>query len=84
MENEQMNQEQPTYDQVVQAYNMLMSENQQLVSELNFVKQDKAIEKIKTLTDLILKLRGSDTSYDSIIDNAKWHLEQMLAKPDSK
>lgn len=79
-----MNQEQPTYDQVIQAYNMLMRENQQLASELNFVKQDKAIEKIKTLTDLILKLRGSDTSYDGIIDNAKWHLEQMLAKPESK
>lgn len=81
-----MNQ-QPTYEQLAQAYASLMRENEQLKANLTFLQTDKTLERVKTLTDVIstfTQLSKSDKSYNKIIKNAAWHLEQMLAKPKAK
>lgn len=85
MENEQMNQ-QPTYDQLAQAYTAILRENEQLKAALNSIQGDKTIERIKLLVDIIKTFAElpEDKSCDKIIKNAKWHLEQMLEKPKTK
>lgn len=81
MENEQMNQ-QPTYEQIVQAYNALANENQQLRFELNNLRNDKTLERMNSLVELIAKFNSSsDKGLSKAVKNAIWHLNQILSKP---
>lgn len=78
-----MNQ-QPTYEQIVQAYNQLAAENQQLRIELNSLRNDKTLERMESLVKLIDKFNlytESDPKLAKIVNNAKWHLNEILAKP---
>lgn len=85
MENEQMTQQRPTYDQIAQAYGALLTENQQLKMELNAVRNNDALLKIKTLVEVIDKFSNSeDKETLAIVKNAKWHLKEILAKPKEK
>lgn len=86
MENENVNQ-QPTYEQVAQAYTAVVRENEQLKAALNSIQNDKTLERIKLLVDIIktfTELSDPENSYSKIIKDSKWHLEQMLAKPKTK
>lgn len=78
MENEKMIQEQPTYDQVVQAYNNLIRDFDNLKLELNALRTDRLLEKLKTLSNIIEK---KDSYSKKIVGLAEWNIEQMLAKP---
>lgn len=77
MENEQMNQK-PTYEQVVQAYNNLARDFENLKMELNAVKTDKFLEKLTVLLSIAEK---KDLYSKKIVSLAEWNIEQMLAKP---
>lgn len=76
MENEQMNQ--PTYEQVVQAYNGLFRENEMIKAELNSIKMDKLLEKLNMMLEVV---RNKDSYPKEIVNLAKWHVKQMMAKP---
>ena len=77
MENEKMNQEQPTYEQVVQAYNNLARDFENVRMELTAVKTDKFLDK---LTAILSILKDKDSYPKKVVSLAKWNAEQMLAK----
>lgn len=79
MENEKMIQEeQPTYEQLVRDYNNLVREFENVRLELNAVKTDKFLEKLNAVLGII---KDKDFYSDKLVSLAKWNAEQMLAKP---
>lgn len=79
MENEQMNQTQPTYEQVVQAYSNLIKDFESLRIELESIKTDKLLEKIKLMLDIV---KNSSAYPNDIVSLAKWNLKKMMGKPE--
>lgn len=77
MENEQMNQ-QPAYEQLIQAYNNLVRELDAAKMELQMVKTDKLLEKLETMLEII---RNNSAYPKEIVKLATWHAKQMMAKP---
>lgn len=79
MENEQMN---PSYEQLAQAYTMMLQENQQLKMELNSYKNDNVLQRVNMLINIIETFKNyQDKDSETIVKNAKWNLNKMLEKP---
>lgn len=79
MENEQMN---PSYEQLAQAYTMLLQENQQLKMELNSCRNNNSIKRVEMLVNVINNFASCiDKESMQIVKNAKWHLNKILEKP---
>lgn len=76
MENEQT--QQPTYEQVVQAYNGLLRELEITKSELQALRTDKLLEKLEMMLGV---LKDSASYPKEIVTLATWHVKQMMAKP---
>ena len=79
--NEQMTPQQPTYEQVLQAYNNVVRDNEMMRMELESLRTDKLLEKIKLMLDVI---KNKDTYPSEIVNLAKWNVKQMIAKPEEK
>ena len=52
MENERVNQ-QPTYEQLIQAYTAVVQENQQLKTVIQSLQIDRTLERMKTIMQII-------------------------------
>lgn len=77
MENEQMN---PSYEQLAEAYTMLLQENQQLKNQVITLQGNNSLNKMQLLVNIIDKFNGID-SMKTTVNKAKWHLNKMLEKP---
>lgn len=77
MENEQMNQ-QPTFEQVAQAYTTAVRENELLKSEINSIRMDRSLQQLQTVMHV---LEHKDYYSKEILKLAEWHVKKMLAKP---
>lgn len=72
------NVKQPTYDELLTAYQQLAVQIQELERRYQTLLQDKSLEKIKVICGIV----ENKSSYSKkIIKLAEWHLSQMLAKP---
>ena len=78
--NEQMNQ-QPSYEQLLQAYNNVVRDNEMMRMQLESLRTDKLLEKIKLMLDVIKNKEGYPSE---IVNLAKWNAKQMMAKPEEK
>lgn len=76
MENEQV--KQPTYEELVQAYNNVVRMLEEARAELQAVKSDKILERLTTMMRI---LENKDIYPDKIYKLAVWHAEQIMAKP---
>jgi hypothetical protein len=76
MENEQV--KQPTYEELVQAYNNMVRMVEEARAELQAVKSDKILERLTTMMRI---LENKDVYPDKISKLAVWHAEQIMAKP---
>ena len=76
MENEQV--KQPTYEELVQAYNNMVRMVEEARAELQAVKSDKILERLTTMMRI---LENKDVYPDKIYKLAVWHAEQIMAKP---
>lgn len=79
--NEQMTQQQPTYEQLFQAYTNVVKDNEMMRMELESLRTDKLLEKIKLMLDVI---KNKDVYPAEIVTLAKWNVKQMIAKPEEK
>jgi len=79
--NEQMTQQQPTYEQLFQAYTNVVRDNEMMRMELESLRTDKLLEKIKLMLDVI---KNKDVYPAEIVTLAKWNVKQMIAKPEEK
>ena len=78
MENE--NVQQPTYEQLMQAYMNMVRENQQLRSSLQIMQEDKLLERLQLLMRIIENRNKYQTE---IVKYAEGYVLQML-KPTVK
>lgn len=78
MEEVNENVKQPSYEELQNAYQMLLNKAQEYDRRYQALLQDKTLEKIKVVGNIIER---SDVYPESIIKLAEWHLKQMLAKP---
>ena len=76
MENEQA--KQPSYEELMQAYNNLYRTLERTQNELTSLKQDKVLERLNALTAI---MNNKEQFSKSIIKLVEWHMEQILAKP---
>lgn len=73
MENE--NVQQPTYEQLMQAYMNMVRENQQLRSGLQIMQEDKLLERLQLLMRII---ENQDKYQTEIVKCAEGYISQML------
>lgn len=76
MENEQM--KQPTYEELVQAYNNVVRTLEETRMELKATKADNIIRRLETMLNIIY---NQDKYPKKIYKLAVWHAEQIMAKP---
>ena len=76
MENEQMNQ--PTYEQLAQAYTNAVRVLEQTQRELEVLKAESILHRLQALMQIF---EHKDAYSNKILKLAEWHLEQLLAKP---
>ena len=73
MEQEQ----QPSYEELVQEYSRLANQNRQMELALQQMQVDKTNEQVKILLDII----NSDKVSKKLTKLAEWHVQRLLAKP---
>lgn len=78
METVNGNVKQPSYEELQNAYQIVLSKAQEYERGYQVLLQDRTLEKIKVVGNIIER---SDVYPESIIKLAEWHLKQMLAKP---
>lgn len=78
METVNENVKQPSYEELQNAYQIVLSKVQEYERGYQVLLQDRTLEKIKVVGNIIER---SDVYPESIIKLAEWHLKQMLAKP---
>ena len=78
MENE--NVQQPTYEQLIQAYTGAIQENQQLKSALQAIRTDKLLERLQLIMRIV---ENKDKYSEQIVKYAEGYLLDML-KPSIK
>ena len=78
METVNENVKQPNYEELQNAYQIVLSKAQEYERGYQVLLQDRTLEKIKVVGNIIER---SDVYPESIIKLAEWHLKQMLAKP---
>lgn len=61
--------------QLQQAYQQLMQQSQRLYAELQSVRGDKLNERLKVLFEIV---KDGDADLAKL---AKWHMKEILAKP---
>lgn len=78
MENVNVNEQRPSYNELAAAYQNLLQQAQDLERRYQALLQDKALEKISTVGKII---ENKDAYSNKIVKLAEWHLAQVLAKP---
>lgn len=78
METVNENVKQPSYEELQNAYQIVLNKAQEYERGYQVLLQDRTLEKIKVVGNII---EHSDVYPKSIIKLAEWHLKQMLAKP---
>lgn len=78
METVNENVKQPSYEELQNAYQIVLNKTQEYERGYQVLLQDRTLEKIKVVGNII---EHSDVYPESIIKLAEWHLKQMLAKP---
>lgn len=73
MENE--NVQQPTYEQLIQAYTGVIQENQQLKSALQSIQTDKLLERLQLIMRIV---ENKDKYSEQIVKCAEGYLLDML------
>lgn len=76
MENENM--QQPTYEQLIQAYTEIVQENQQLKSALQAIRTDKLLERLQLLMRII---ENKDKYPEQLVKCAEGYILDMLKPP---
>ena len=75
MENE--NVQQPSYEQLANAYNNLLRSAEQMRMELEASKTDRLLDRLKAVMQIV---ENKEAYSAKIVKLAEWHIEQILAK----
>ena len=78
MNQQTENVQQPSYEELQNAYQQLLMQAQELDRRYQTALQDRMLEKIRIVCNI---LEHKDAYSDKVLKLAEWHLVQMLAKP---
>lgn len=72
------NEQQPTYEELVQAYTNAVKAIEDARIEIQAVRTDKMLEKLNTMLNIIY---NKDKYPKKLYKLAIWHAEQIMSKP---
>ena len=78
MNQQTENVQQPSYEELQNAYQQLLMQAQELDRRYQSALQDRMLGKIQIVCNI---LEHKDAYSDKVLKLAEWHLVQMLAKP---
>ena len=73
--------EQPSYENLAQAYTNAARAVEELQTELRAIKSDKILERLNTMMRIV---ENSDKYPKAIVNLAIWHMKQIMARPKQK
>ena len=73
-----MEQQNPTYEQLAQAYNNAIRELENVRMECQAIRSDKVLERLNTMMHIV---ENKDKYDKSIVKLANWHMKQIMSKP---
>ena len=78
MDQQTENVQQPSYEELQNAYQQLLMQAQELDRRYQTCLQDRMLEKVRIVCNI---LENKDAYSGKVLKLAEWHLVQMLAKP---
>lgn len=74
----EVNEQQPTYEQLAQAYTTAVRALEDLRIEHQALKQDTILERLKTMMHIV---ENEDKYPKAVHKLAVWHMKQIMSKP---